>query len=88
MRYIIVLYTDIFRQKDLEHISNLSNSFPCITDFSVDMNDCDKVLRVASMSDISHLLLDYLRLEDIKCKLMGVYQRMEEKVVVLFESTF
>jgi hypothetical protein len=79
------MYTDIFRPKDLERISNLSESFPCITELSIDLNDCDKVLRVASARDISRLLIDYLEIEDIKCKLMGVYQRIEEKVTVLFE---
>jgi hypothetical protein len=82
---IIIICTNVFSPKDRVRILCLNESFPCITELSIDLTDCNKVLRVASGSNISRLLTDYLEIEDIKCKLMGVYQKIEERVIVIFE---
>jgi hypothetical protein len=84
-KYIIVIYTDIFRLKDFELISNLRDFFTCITKVSTDLNDQDKVLRVESGCDISRLLINYLENEAIKCRLMGIYQKSDESAIVIFE---
>lgn len=86
VQYIIIISTNVFRRKDCERILNLRESFPCITELSIDLTDCNKVLRIASGINISRLLIDYLEIEDIKCELMGIYQRIEQRAIVIFEQ--
>lgn len=83
--YTIIIYTNVLRPKDGERIFNLKKSFSCIMELSVDLTDCDNVLRIVSAINISWILIDYLEMEDIKCKLMGVYQKVAERVMVIFE---
>jgi hypothetical protein len=84
-KYIIIIHTDIIKYKHQKCISMLSDSFPCISKISVDLDDFDKVMRIESLSNISYLIIAYLGVEDIKCKLMGIYKKLDEQVIVLFE---
>ena len=85
-KYIIVIYTDIFGLNDFNRLLNLRELFPCIFELSIDFIDCDKVLRVGSVHNIGRLIIAYLEIEEVKCKLMGIYQELEGRAIVLFEG--
>ncbi len=43
---ILIFKTSLISNQEVEHISSLLNDDPLIDDWNVDLEDCDKVLRV------------------------------------------
>jgi hypothetical protein len=73
--YIIILSTSVERSQDLENLSTTLNSFSEVWEWSIDMTDCDNVLRIETSTNINTSLINKLKSLGIECSLMGVFTR-------------
>jgi hypothetical protein len=80
--YIIILSTNVERSQDLENLSTTLNSFSEVREWSIDMTDCDNVLRIETSTDINTSLINKLKPLGIECSLMGVFTRSPEKSLI------
>jgi len=71
--YIIIMATDVHRSKDLGNLSKALQSFPHVKEWSIDMTDCDKVLRISASNDISTALISNLQAAGLSCNVMGIF---------------
>lgn len=74
--YIIIMSTHTQSSKDLENLSQALDSFLNVMEWSIDLMDCDKVLRIEASTDITLPLIDKLKPLGIECYLMGVFKRL------------
>ena len=71
--YIIVYSTNIHNSEDFINLSNVLASFSPVLEWTIDLTDADKVLRVQTTQDITTLLIDGLKELGIRCTLMGTF---------------
>lgn len=72
-RFIIIISTVINSPYDLEHISSTVGKFSGVIDWTIDLGDCDKVLRLSASNNISaELTADFHQL-GITSAVMGVF---------------
>lgn len=69
--YVIILSTAISNPTDLQHISQAIHGFMEISEWSIDLEDVDKILRVVCSSNIGAELV-------IQLALLGIYVRLLE----------
>jgi len=74
--YIIIMYTNICTSQDLGKLSTTLDSFASVVGWSIDMFDCDKVLRIEASRDITVSLIKELKPSGIECNLKGIFSRM------------
>jgi len=73
-RFIIIVATGVASSSQHSALVNVVEGFrDLIVEWSVDLDDVDKVLRVVSKKDISFLLIRKLRTALIDCKLMHIF---------------
>jgi triacylglycerol esterase/lipase EstA (alpha/beta hydrolase family) len=72
-RYIIILSTIIESVNDTDLVSLAIAGLKDISDWSIDLEDCDKVIRIVSTRDISHEFCEKLALFGIKASVMQVF---------------
>ena len=73
--YIIIMYTNICTSQDLGKLSITLDSFSSVMGWSIDMFDCDKVLRIEASKDITISLIKELRPSGIECNLKGIFNK-------------
>lgn len=61
-RYIIILYTVIYSIKDLIQLREAVHNTSGILEWSIDLDDCDKVLRIVANKEVGEELTDQLQL--------------------------
>lgn len=71
INYIIIFFTQSNCKEALFVIDKTMNS---MVQWTQDLEDCDKVIRVVSSSDISSELLEKFKLIGVEAELMEVYQ--------------
>lgn len=71
--YIIIMYTNICTPQDLGKLSITLDSFSSVMGWSIDMYDCDKVLRIEASRDIATSLINELKPSGIECNLKGIF---------------
>ncbi|GAB5525809.1 MAG: hypothetical protein Roseis2KO_36810 [Roseivirga sp.] len=57
---ILVYKTSLKTKKKVRHIRPLFDGHPLVTDWSVDTEDCDNVLRVEALTDLKYSDVTYL----------------------------
>lgn len=73
--YTIIISTIINSQEDLKGIQQVINRFPSISEWSHDLDDCDKVLRIVSEYNVSKELIEQLNTFDIMANVMEIFQK-------------
>ncbi|RZJ85477.1 MAG: hypothetical protein EOO20_20070 [Chryseobacterium sp.] len=82
INYVIIIFTQSNSVKDLSIIDNTMMYFTSIIEWTQDLEDCDKVLRIVSSNDISIEILDRLHNFGISAKLMAVYLDANKKRLI------
>jgi len=71
---IIIMYTDTSTNADLVWISKALQPFSeSVIDWSIDLTDCDKVLRISSRTDQSILIKNNLNNFGVKCEIIEIF---------------
>ena len=71
--FIIVCSTNIHNFTDFTTLSNALALFSSVINWSVDLSDSDKVLRIEASLDISSTLIIELKSLGIRCTIMGIF---------------
>lgn len=71
--YIIILSTAVNNPTDLQQISQVINGFTEVLEWSVDLEDCDKILRVVCRNNIGNELVKQLSVLGIYTTLLEVF---------------
>lgn len=71
--FIIIIKTSLHSGDQTATLKEILDTGYRIKSWSIDLDDCDKVLRVVALSDISGALLFKLRQSGIECAAMGVF---------------
>jgi len=71
--FIIVCSTNIHNSTDFTTLSNALALFSSVINWSVDLSDSDKVLRIEASLDISSTLIIELKSLGIRCNIMGIF---------------
>ena len=71
--YIIVYSTNIYNSTDFIILSNTLASFSPILEWTIDLTDSDKVLRIETSRDITTFLIAELEKLGIRCNVMGTF---------------
>jgi len=71
INYIIIFFTQSNCKEDLFVINRTMTS---LVEWTQDLEDCDKVIRIVSSTDISSELLEKFRKIGINAELMAVYR--------------
>ena len=71
--YIIVCPTNIHNSTEFINLSNALAAFSTILDWSIDLTDSDKVLRLVTSRDITLALIVELEQLGIECNSMGTF---------------
>jgi hypothetical protein len=74
-RFVIIMYTLVNSPIDLQFIKLGMEGLEEIQDWSLDLDDCDKVLRLVTTADIGAELLTRYHILGLKVKLMEVFDR-------------
>jgi len=73
INYIIIFFTQSDCRGALYTIDNTMTYYASIIEWTQDLEDCDKVLRIVSRNDISSELLEKFKKFGIKAELVAVY---------------
>jgi hypothetical protein len=71
INYIIIFFS---QSNCTEHLSVIKRTMNSIIEWTQDLEDCDKVIRVSSSRNISVELLENFTKIGFKAELMAVYQ--------------
>jgi hypothetical protein len=71
--HIIILSTTVDNTTDLQYISQEISAFPEIAEWSVDLEDCDKILRVVCDPNIGDKLVKQLGALGIYAEVLEVF---------------
>jgi hypothetical protein len=74
-RYIIIMSTVIHTPNDLHLVSLVITAFPGILEWSVDLEDCDQILRVVCNHYIGLELLKSLEEKGVNAKVLEVFDK-------------
>jgi len=72
-RYVIILSPVIDTPIDLRHVFEVIYTFSNILEWSVDLEDCDKILRVVCSEDIGQELVKSMALVGISSSVLEVF---------------
>lgn len=67
---VLIFYTNVSDRRDIENISPAINKIDGIKQWTVDTDDCDKVLRILAASDISSKIELTLKTSGYACQRM------------------
>jgi len=70
MNQILIFRTSVNAQKHVQQVAALFNSIKLIKQWSFDLDDCDKILRVVSLNVQPEMIENLLRTEGIYCEHM------------------
>ena len=73
INYITIIFTKTNCREFLSIIDNTMTYLTSIIEWTQDIEDCDKVIRIVSRNDISIEIVDSFRNFGIEAKLMAVY---------------
>lgn len=65
---ILVFKTDIIERDHVEIIAAGLNTMGTISRWHVDLEDCDRILKVETAQDVGKEILDLLRLKGFNCE--------------------
>lgn len=82
--YTIIISTTINSQEDLKGIQQVIKHFPAISEWSHDLDDCDKVLRIVSEHNVSKEFIEDLSTFGIIAKVMEIFQKETTKINSFF----
>jgi hypothetical protein len=71
INYIIIFFS---QSNCKEHLSVIKRTMTSIIEWTQDLEDCDKVIRVSTSKNISVELLENFTKIGLKAELMAVYQ--------------
>ncbi|KLT67081.1 hypothetical protein AB669_04075 [Pedobacter sp. BMA] len=71
--FIIIISTDVRKDAQLKSLKELMNTFAEITEWTLDLEDCDKVLRIVSNENIANQVISKLFRLGIQANVMAVY---------------
>jgi hypothetical protein len=71
--YIIICYTNIHNSTDLTNLSDALASFSTVIDWTIDLTDSDKVLRMETSQDITTTLITDLEKVGVRCNVMETF---------------
>ena len=75
--FVIILSTMINTSKDLKQTQIIISRFKSIKEWSCDLEDEDKVLRIISTREISSTLIEEFRKAGVSTQIMAVFKKME-----------
>jgi hypothetical protein len=70
MNQILIFRTSVNAQKHVQQVAALFNSIKLIKQWSFDLDDCDRILRVVSLNVQPEMIENLLRTEGIYCEHM------------------
>ena len=70
MNEILIFRTSVNAQKHVQQVAALFNSIKLIKQWSFDLDDCDRILRVVSLNVQPEMIENLLRTEGIYCEHM------------------
>lgn len=73
--FVIIMYTEAYSPADLRFISQLITDFDSVLEWSLDLDDSDRVLRIIATKNIANELLAYFKVQDLKVSLMEVFDQ-------------
>ena len=76
-QFVIILSTVIRSPFDLGRIKNTIANFTCISEWSHDLDDADKILRIVADKDISKILLSDLQSVGVDALLLQVFKNKD-----------
>lgn len=71
--YIIILSTTVNNPTDLQYISQAISGFEEISSWSVDLEDCDKILRIVCDNNIGDQLVKQLGILGMYAEVLEVF---------------
>ncbi|KIO77610.1 hypothetical protein TH53_08135 [Pedobacter lusitanus] len=74
-QFVLVLSTAIKAPFDLDSIKNAITNFSSVIEWSQDLDDIDKILRVVCREDISEKLVLDLERAEVSAAVLGVFER-------------
>jgi len=75
--YIVIMSSVIRGSRDLNTISLTLDFFANIVEWSIDLDDCDNILRICCSEDVSISLKVYLEMSRIECSILAVFKSPE-----------
>ncbi|MEJ2881680.1 hypothetical protein [Pedobacter sp. GR22-6] len=73
-KYIIVMSLDIWKPHYLKIVARTITLFKSVIDWSIDLDDKEKVLRVTAEKDVSTKLSAYLGMFGAECRVLEVFK--------------
>lgn len=73
--YIIILSTAVNNPTDLQQIPQVIKGFTEIFEWSLDLDDCDKILRVVCRDNIGNELIKQLGMSGVYAVLLEVFNK-------------
>jgi len=73
--YIIILSTAVNSPTDLQQIPQVIKGFTEIFEWSLDLDDCDKILRVVCRDNIGNELIKQLGMSGVYAVLLEVFNK-------------
>ncbi|HWV75255.1 MAG TPA: hypothetical protein VN040_26235 [Pseudosphingobacterium sp.] len=70
MNQVLIFRTSVNAQKHVQQVAALFNSIKLIKQWSFDLDDCDRILRVVSLNVQPEMIENLLRTEGIYCEHM------------------
>ena len=74
-QFILIISTVIKTSFDLDSIKNAIADFNCITEWSQDLEDSDKILRIVSAEDITEKLIRQLERAKVSASVLQVFEK-------------
>ncbi len=76
--FVIIISTQIHRENDSKAISKIMQGFNSIFEWSHDLQDSDKILRIVSNKEISQQLVSQFTSVGIQSTVIGVFDKKTE----------
>ncbi|WGQ10459.1 hypothetical protein QG516_02165 [Pedobacter gandavensis] len=83
--YIIIISSTIESPVDLQNIEQAITGFPEISAWSVDLEDCDKILRVSCSRNISVELAAGLTAMAVNAEVLEVFDEKGRSIAVVVD---
>jgi hypothetical protein len=72
--YIIIIATVVNAAEDLQSISDTLDQFESVKDWTIDLQDCDNILRISAKHDIAVQITSLLKQYNVDSKIMGIFE--------------
>lgn len=73
--FIIIMYTKVHSQADQQLITQVIADFDCVREWSLDLDDSDRVLRLLTVKNIGNELLNSFKLQGLQVSLTEVFDQ-------------